>query len=158
MFICVYECPSCGSIVLESDEARRSSSYEVYCPMCEDSNGNDVRMGLAQTGNPDELETLCRNLEIGLSNLKNEASYAGPKARYRVHGCIDHGDGIEGLVENDRAEFWGVYKVLADDTDEWVADFKGHDDAQMFALAKGKEDVAVHVKPEELINEGGETV
>ena len=27
------------------------------------------------------------------------------KAKYRVHGCIDHGDHIEGLVENDRAEF-----------------------------------------------------
>jgi hypothetical protein len=61
------------------------------------------------------------------------------KAKYRVHGCIDHGDHIEGLVENDRAEFWGVYKVQEDDTEEWIADFLYYDDAQMFALEKGKE-------------------
>jgi len=57
---------------------------------------------------------------------------------YRVHGCIDHGDHIEGLVENERAKFWGVYKVLDDDTEEWIADFINYDDAQMFALEKEK--------------------
>ena len=138
MLICIHKCPLCGSIVLESDEARRSSDYVVYCPMCEDSNGNDVLMGLAQMENQDALERLCRNFEIGLSNLKNEVRYAGLKAKYRVHGCIDHGDHIEGLVENDRAEFFGVYKVQADDTEEWVADFKSHDEAEMFALEKEK--------------------
>ena len=61
------------------------------------------------------------------------------KAKYRVHGCIDHGDHIEGLVDDDRAEFWGVYKVQEDDTEEWIADFLYHDDAQMFALEKEKE-------------------
>ena len=62
------------------------------------------------------------------------------KAKYRVHGCIDHGDHIEGLVENDRAEFWGVYMVQEDDTEEWIADFLYYDDAQMFALEKEKEE------------------
>ena len=77
MLICIYKCPLCGSIVLESDEAGRSSDYEVYCPMCEDSSGNDVLMGLAQMDNPDALERLCRNFEIGLSNLKDKVSYQG---------------------------------------------------------------------------------
>ena len=74
-------------------------------------------------------------------DVEDNANVCGHlKAKYRVHGCIDHGDHIEGLVENDRAEFWGVYKVLADDTDEWIADFLYYDDAQMFALEKEKKD------------------
>ena len=84
-------------------------------------------------------EAYCRNFEIGLANLKNEVRYTGLKVKYRIHGCIDHGDHIEGLVENDKAEFFGVYKVQADDTEEWIAGFKRYDEAQMFALEKEKE-------------------
>ena len=60
------------------------------------------------------------------------------RKEYRVHGCIDLGDYIEGLVEDERAEFWGVYEVQEDGTEEWIADFLEHNDAQMFAVEKSK--------------------
>jgi len=63
------------------------------------------------------------------------------RKEYRVHGCVDHVDHIEGLVEDERAKFWGCYEVQEDGTEEWIAYFLERDDAEMFALEKGKEEV-----------------
>jgi hypothetical protein len=71
---------------------------------------------------------------------------------YMVRGCVETTNyekrkgkiTIETVVENvqpDEAEFFGVYEVLSDGTDEWVAEFRNWDDAQMFALEKEKEEV-----------------
>jgi hypothetical protein len=61
-------------------------------------------------------------------------------------------DKIEGVGKNKRiythiervndaeAEFWGVYEVQEDGTEEWIADFLDWDDAQLFALEKNKEE------------------
>jgi hypothetical protein len=59
---------------------------------------------------------------------------------YRVHGCIDHGCEIEGLVDNDRAKFWSVYEVCEDGTERCIADFQSMDDADMFAMEKSKKE------------------
>jgi hypothetical protein len=69
-----------------------------------------------------------------------------------VRGCVETTNyqkrngkiTIETVIENvpnDEADFFGVYEVQLDRTDEWVADFRDWDDAQMFALEKDKEEV-----------------
>jgi hypothetical protein len=71
---------------------------------------------------------------------------------YMVRGCVETTNyekrkgkiTIETVVKNvqpDEAEFFGVYEVLPDGTDEWIADFRNWADAQMFALEKEKEEV-----------------
>ena len=44
-------------------------------------------------------------------------------------------------IEDSVAEFYGVYKVQNDWTEEWIADFREWNDAQMIALEKEKEEV-----------------
>ena len=39
-----YYCKNCGSEAIKGDNARRSNDFVVYCPMCEDENGNEVEM------------------------------------------------------------------------------------------------------------------
>ena len=39
-----YYCKNCGSEAIKGDNARRSDAFVVYCPMCEDENGNEVKM------------------------------------------------------------------------------------------------------------------
>jgi hypothetical protein len=71
--------------------------------------------------------------------------------KYRIRGCVEATDykkqrnkiTIETVIEtvpNDEAGFFGVYEVQPDGTDEWLADFRNWDDAQMFALEKEKEE------------------
>jgi hypothetical protein len=71
---------------------------------------------------------------------------------YKVRCCkenTNYGKGkgtvtIETIIETvpeSEAEFFGVYEVQPDGTDEWVADFLNWDDAQLFALEKEKEEV-----------------
>ena len=68
--------------------------------------------------------------------------------KYDVRGCKDtlfHKMEIRGVIVAvintgfDEAEYFGVYEVHEDGTEHWIADFLRYDDAQMFALAKGKE-------------------
>jgi hypothetical protein len=70
---------------------------------------------------------------------------------YMVRGCVEATNyemrkskiTIETVIENvldDEADFFGVYKIKLDGADEWIADFKSWDDAQMFALEKEKEE------------------
>jgi predicted nucleic acid-binding protein len=71
--------------------------------------------------------------------------------RYIVQGCVERTDynklkrkiTIETVIEivrNDEADFFGVYEVQKDGTEQWIADFMDFDDAVMFASAKEKEE------------------
>jgi hypothetical protein len=63
---------------------------------------------------------------------------------YRVRGCIEEvedGRAFVSNVEKDKASFFGVYEVLMDGTEKWVADFDDQADAEMFAIEKEKEEV-----------------
>ena len=75
--------------------------------------------------------------------------------KYNVRGCVEITEygkhkgriSIETIIDtvpNDEADFFGVYEVQEDDgalIEHWLADFLRHDDAQMFALAKEKEEL-----------------
>ena len=70
------------------------------------------------------------------------------KKGFWVHGCKEILDKIENgrmythvqkCADSD-AEFWGVYQVMGDGTEEWIADFREWDDANLFALEKEKEE------------------
>jgi hypothetical protein len=73
------------------------------------------------------------------------------KKRYRVHGCFQRYDEQEGEIvtapcdyfphEKIEPEFWGVFEVKEDGVEAWIADFRDRDDAEMFALDKGQEEV-----------------
>jgi len=65
---------------------------------------------------------------------------------YSVHGCKETLDKIEDgkiwthveRVDNSEAEFWAVYEVKRNGMEDWIADFRDFDDAEMFALEKEK--------------------
>ena len=60
-------------------------------------------------------------------------------SKYRVHGCIRHEDYVEGLVEKEQAEMFGVYEVQDDGTEQNIADFygdEGFENATLFAREK----------------------
>jgi len=71
------------------------------------------------------------------------------RKEHRVHGCKDVLDKFEEgkmwthveRVADSEAEFWSVYEVRENGTEEWVADFLNFDDATMFALEKEKEEI-----------------
>jgi len=71
------------------------------------------------------------------------------RKEYRVHGCKEEYDKVEHgrmythieRVDNSIAEFWGVYEVQDDGTEEWIADFRDQANAEMFALEKEKEEL-----------------
>ena len=73
--------------------------------------------------------------------------------KYKVYGCIEKVDKIEDgshgerrmythieRVSEKKAEFWGVYEVQENGLEDWLADFRNPDDAQMFVLEKEKEE------------------
>jgi hypothetical protein len=71
------------------------------------------------------------------------------RKKYKVCGCIENLDKIEGgkiythveRVDYDvDPEFWSVYEVQENGLEDWLADFRDPDDAQMFALEKEKEE------------------
>ena len=52
-----YYCKNCGSEAIKGDNARRSDAFVVYCPMCEDENGNEVKMAeLPDYETPEQYE------------------------------------------------------------------------------------------------------
>jgi len=67
---------------------------------------------------------------------------------YCVRGCKDVFDKIEdgkiwshiAIVDNSEAEFWRVCEMKKGVTENWVADFRDFNDAEMFALEKEKEE------------------
>jgi hypothetical protein len=71
------------------------------------------------------------------------------RKEYRVHGCKEELYNFENgklytrieRVDNSSAEFWGVYEVQDDGTEDWIADFREYREAAMFALENGKEEV-----------------
>jgi len=66
------------------------------------------------------------------------------RKQYKVCGCKEEFGKVEILgdseEEHDEAEYWGVYEIQGDGTEEWLADFYEYSDAQMFALEKEKEE------------------
>jgi len=56
-----YYCKNCGSEAIKGDNARRSNDFVVYCPMCEDENGNEVKMTeLPDYETPEQYEKRTR--------------------------------------------------------------------------------------------------
>ena len=81
--------------------------------------------------------------------LQDIVSYADDfiakgKEEFRVYGCNEVLDKFEKgrpythveKVNDPEADFWGVYRVLTDESERWIADFLNRDDAQKFALEK----------------------
>ena len=72
------------------------------------------------------------------------------KTEYKVYGCNKVLDKFEKGIpythvertNNYDADFWGIYRVLTDGSERWIADFLLYDDAVMFALKKEGEENA----------------
>ena len=71
--------------------------------------------------------------------------------KHTVRGCVETTsfgkskgritiDTVIESVPDDKADFFGVYQIGDDGLESWIADFMRWDDAQMFALEKGKEE------------------
>ena len=68
------------------------------------------------------------------------------RKRYNAYGCkaeLDQKTTYMLVTKTNvqDADFFGVYEVQEDGTENWIADFLTWDDAQMFALEKEKEEI-----------------
>ena len=77
-----YYCKNCGSEAIKGDNARRSNDFVVYCPMCEDENGNEVKMTeLPDYETPEQYEKRTRKKWNGAvwTRCKREDCYGCDK-------------------------------------------------------------------------------
>lgn len=134
MLVQIYKCRRCGSVGLEDEDANRSDDYVYHCPFCDEGKDTDVCKVESNSENIAEYEIAMKRIAGEIQNLMRKS--------YVVHGCIQHGNNVES-VEDSHADYFGVYEVQPDGTEQNIADFYGKtawDDAQMFALEKNREE------------------
>jgi len=96
----------------------------------------------------DAKEILLDCMDNEPSRIEWEVEQIGRK-KCVVYGCKEELDKVEEgryythveRCDNYKAEFFGVYEVQDDGTEEWLGDFRTHGDASLFALEKEKEEI-----------------
>jgi hypothetical protein len=106
--------------------------------------------------NNEPITAIMRNVlrKFGIVMSYNEVQFICAKVNekiatnFKVRGCIaipeENANSVgrcNTTIENvmfDNAEFFGVYEVIDNGEESWIADFYKYDDAVMFALEKEK--------------------